>query len=110
MAHTRKCPQCGALVAGTRSVCPRCETGMETPKQWDDMKQSRSVREEKRHAANVRMRNSGAGLFIMGILLLSRGIDDKANTLTSIGSIGIIFIVFGTICFLWGWKLMELEK
>ena len=85
MAHTRKCPQCGALVAGTRSVCPRCETGMETPKQWDDMKQSRSVREEKRHAANVRMRNSGAGLFIMGILLLSRGIDDKANTLGCAG-------------------------
>ncbi len=83
---------------------------MRTPKQWNDPKQSRNVREEKRHAANVRMRNSGAGLFVMGILLLSRGIDAQANTLTSIGSIGVLFIVFGTICFLWGWKLLELEK
>ena len=47
---------------------------MEMPKQWDDTSQSRSVREEKRHAANVRMRNSGVGLFVMGILLLSRGL------------------------------------
>jgi len=83
---------------------------MRKSQQWDDPNQSQNVREEKRHAANVRMRNSGAGLFVIGILLLSRGIDAKANTLTSIGSIGVLFIVFGTICFLWGWKLLELEK
>tara|TARA_Y100000588_G_C14235852_1_gene917272 strand:- start:2190 stop:2441 length:252 start_codon:yes stop_codon:yes gene_type:complete len=83
---------------------------MDAPQQWDDTNQSRSVREEKRHAANVRMRNSGAGLFVVGILLLSRGIDAKANILTPIGSIGILFIVIGTVCFLWGWKLLELEK
>jgi len=81
---------------------------MAQPRNWDDRKQSRSVREEKRHAANTRMRNSGVGLFIVGILLLSRGVD--ANTLTPIGSIGVLFIVFGTICFLWGWKLIQLEK
>tara|TARA_Y100000588_G_scaffold390685_1_gene496906 strand:- start:881 stop:1021 length:141 start_codon:yes stop_codon:yes gene_type:complete len=46
----------------------------------------------------------------MGILLLSRGLDAKANTLTPIGSIGILFIVIGTVCFLWGWKLLQLEK
>ena len=108
MAHTRKCPQCGTPVAGTRSVCPRCEAGIDVPKQWDDTNQCRSVREEKRHAAIVRMRNSGAGLFIMGILLLSRGFD--ANALTPIGSVGILFIVIGTVCFLWGWKLLQLEK
>jgi hypothetical protein len=56
------------------------------------------------------MRNSGVGLFIVGILLLSRGVDANANTLTPIGSIGVLFIVFGTICFLWGWKLIQLEK
>ncbi len=77
---------------------------------WDDRKQSRSVREKKRHAGNVRMRNSGVGLFIVGILLLSRGVDANLNTLTPIGSIGVLFIVFGTICFLWGWKLIQAEK
>ena len=83
---------------------------MAQPRNWDDQEESRSTREGKRHAANARMRNSGAGLFIIGILLLSRGVDDNANTLTSIGAIGILFIVFGTICFLWGWKLVQLEK
>ena len=83
---------------------------MAQPRNWDDQKQSRSTREGKRHAANARMRNSGAGLFIIGILLLSRGVDGNANTLTSIGAIGILFIVFGTICFLWGWKLVQVEK
>ena len=83
---------------------------MAQPRNWDDQEQGRSTREEKRHAANARMRNSGAGLFIIGILLLSRGVDSNANTLTTIGAIGILFIVFGTICFLWGWKLIQLEK
>ncbi len=83
---------------------------MAQPRNWDDQEQSRSVREKKRHAANTRMRNSGAGLFIVGVLLLSRGVDANANTLTSIGAVGILFIVFGTICFLWGWRLVQLEK
>ena len=68
------------------------------------------MRERKRHAANTRMRNSGAGLFILGILFLSRGIDAKASTLTSVGAVGVFFIVFGTISFLWGWKLIQMEK
>ena len=83
---------------------------MTQTRDWDDQEQSRSVREEKRHAANARMRTSGAGLFIVGILLLSRGVDDNAKTLTPIGAIGILFIVLGTICFLWGWRLIQLEK
>ena len=83
---------------------------MTQTRDWDDQKQSRSVRDEKRHAANARMRNSGIGLFIVGILLLSRGVEVQANTLTPIGAIGILFIVFGTICFLWGWRLIQLEK
>lgn len=110
VAHTHKCPQCGSPVSGTRAVCPRCEGAMAQPRNWDDRKQSCSVREEKRHAANTRMRNSGVGLFIMGILLLSRGVEASTNTLTPIGSIGVLFIVFGTICFLWAWRLIQLEK
>ena len=83
---------------------------MTQTRDWDDQEQSRSVRDEKRHAANARMRNSGVGLFIVGIILLSRGVEVQANTLTSIGAIGILFIVSGTICFLWGWRLIQLEK
>ena len=83
---------------------------MAQPRNWDDQEQSRSVREGKRHAANARMRNSGVGLFIVGVLLLSRGVDANANTLNSIGAVGILFIVFGTICFLWGRRLVQLEK
>ena len=61
-------------------------------------------------AANMRMRNSGIGLFIMGVLLLSQGVDGAANRLTPVGAMGVLFIVVGTICFLWGWKLNQLEK
>ena len=110
MAHTRKCPQCGTPVVGTRSVCPRCQGGMQESHRWDDPQERRSAREEKLHAANVRMRNSGIGLFIMGVLLLSQGVDGAANRLTPVGAMGVLFIVVGTICFLWGWKLNQLEK
>lgn len=110
MAHTHKCPQCGSSVAGMRSVCPRCEAEVRVPRRWDDSEDSRSSREEKRHAANVRMRNSGLGLFVLGVLLLSRGVDDAIQRLTPVGAMGILFIVVGTICFLWGWRLIQLEK
>ena len=83
---------------------------MEESHRWDDPLYRRSAREEKRHAANMRMRNSGIGLFIMGVLLLSRGVDGPANRLTPVGAMGVLFIVVGTICFLWGWKLNQLEK
>ena len=63
--HTRKCPKCGSPASGTRTVCPRCAGAMTQPRNWDDQEQSRSTREGKRHAANTRMRNSGAGLFII---------------------------------------------
>ena len=83
---------------------------MEESHRWDDPLDRRSAREEKLHAANVRMRNSGIGLFIMGVLLLSQGVDGAANLLTPVGAMGVLFIVVGTICFLWGWKLNQLEK
>ena len=83
---------------------------MEETHRWDNPLDRRSAREEKRHAANVRMRNSGIGLFIMGVLLLSRSVDGAANLLTPVGAMGVLFIVVGTICFLWGWKLLKLDK
>ena len=56
------------------------------------------------------MRNSGALLFVVGIVLMSRGVDAEANTLTPFGSIGVLCIIFGTIIFLWGWKLLQMGK
>ena len=62
---------------------------------------------KKLHAANVRMRNSGIGLFIMGVLLLSQGVDGTAKRLWERWAFSCSV---GTICFLWGWKLNQLEK
>jgi len=77
---------------------------------WDDPSQSQSARKKKLRATNARMRNSGALLFVVGIILMSRGVDAEANTLTPFGSIGVLCIVFGTIMFLWGWKLLQMGK
>ena len=83
---------------------------MEESHRWDDPLDRRSAREEKRHAANILMPNSGLGLLLMGVLLLGRGVDGSANRLTPVGAMGVLFIVVGTVCFLWGWKLNQLEK
>ena len=93
-----------------RDMCPRCDASVAEGPRWDDPSQSLSTRKKKLRATNVRMRNSGALLFIVGIILMSRGVDDEANTLTPFGSIGVLCIIFGTIIFLWGWKLLQMEK
>ncbi len=110
MARTRKCPQCGMDVVNPREVCPRCDSSMAKEPRWDDPSQSLSARKKKLRATNVRMRNGGALLFIVGIVLISRGVDAEANSLTPMGSIGVLCIIFGTIVFLLGWKLIQMEK
>ena len=110
MARTRNCPQCGMAVVKPRDVCPRCDASVVEGPRWDDSSQSLSTRKKKLRATNVRMRNSGALLFVVGIVLLSRGVDAEANTLTPFGSICVLCIILGTIMFLWGWKLLQMEK
>ena len=105
MAHTRKCPKCGSAVVKTRATCPRCESSLAEGPRWDDPEQSRDRREGKLHAANKRMRNSGAGLFVVGIVLMSQSGETKQFL-----SLGVFFIVIGTTMFLWGWKLLQMEK
>ena len=97
-------------VVKPREVCPRCDASVTEGPRWDDPSQSVSTRKKKLHATNIRMRNSGALLFVVGIVLMSRGVDAEANTLTSFGSIGVLCIIFGTIIFLWGWKLLQMGK
>ena len=110
MTRTRKCPQCGMAVVKPRDVCPRCEAPLAEGPRWDDPSQTRSAREKKLRSTNARMRNSGALLFVVGIVLMSQGVDAEANTLTPFGSIGVLCIIFGTIVFLWGWKLLQMGK
>ena len=97
-------------VVKSRDVCPRCDTSLAEGPRWDDPSQSISARKKKLRATNTRMRNSGALLFVVGIILMSRGVDAEANTLTPFGFIGVLFIIFGTIVFLWGWKLLQMGK
>ena len=66
---------------------------------WGDPSKSRDRREKKLRAANVRMRNSGALLFGVGIIMMAQG-----GKLGKLLIIGVISIVIGTILFLWGWK------
>ena len=89
----------------TRATCPRCESSLAEGPRWDDPEQSRDRREGKLHAANKRMRNSGAGLFVVGIVLMSQSGETKQFL-----SLGVFFIVIGTTMFLWGWKLLQMEK
>jgi hypothetical protein len=72
---------------------------------WDDPSQSRDQRKKKLRAANVRMRNSGAMLFGVGIILMAQG-----REMGKFMIIGVISIVIGTIMFLWGWKLLQVGK
>ncbi len=97
-------------VVKPRNVCPRCDASLTEGPRWDDPSQNLSAREKKLRATNTRMRNGGALLFVLGIILMSRGMDAEANTLTPIGSIGVFCIIFGTIIFLWGWKLLQERK
>jgi hypothetical protein len=97
-------------VVKPRDVCPRCEAPLAEGPRWDDPSQTRSAREKKLRSTNVRMRNSGVLLFVVGIALMSQGVDAEANTLTPFGSIGVLCIIFGTIIFLWGWKLLQTGK
>jgi uncharacterized OB-fold protein len=105
MARTRKCPNCGAVVVKTRDTCPHCQSSMAAAPRWDDPSQSRAKREGKLRAANIRMRNSGAVLFGVGILLMTQG-----ERIGKLVIIGVISIVIGTILFLWGWKLLQVGK
>ena len=110
MAHTRKCPECGTAVGGSRADCPRCSGDLNPSRQWDDPNETQSKRAERRHAANVRMRNSGAIMFVVGIIFLSQGVDVEANRLSALGAFGVGFIVLGTVTFLIGLKLLQVEK
>jgi predicted RND superfamily exporter protein len=51
------------------------------------------------------MRNSGAMLFGVGIILMAQG-----REMGKFMIIGVISIVIGTIMFLWGWKLLQVGK
>jgi predicted nucleic acid-binding Zn ribbon protein len=97
-------------VVNPREVCPRCDASMVKGPRWDDPSQSLSARKKKLRATNIRMRNSGAMLFVVGIILMSRGVDSEANSLSPFGAIGVLCIIFGTIIFLWGWKLLQMRK
>lgn len=72
---------------------------------WDDPSQSRAQRAKKLRGANVRMRNSGAMLFGVGILLMTQG-----REMGKLLILGVLSIVIGTVLFLWGWKLLQMEE
>jgi len=105
MRQTRKCPACGSAVVKTRETCPHCEALLAECPRWDDPSRSRSQREDKLRTANSRMRNSGAMVFVAGIIFMSQG-GKNAKLLP----LGILLIVIGTVVFLWGWKLMQADK
>lgn len=89
----------------SREVCPHCEAPLTEVPRWDDPSRSRSQREDRVRSANTRMRNSGAIVFVAGIVFMS-----QSGKTPKLMPLGVLLIVIGTVVFLWGWKLVQADK
>jgi len=93
----------------SRSACPHCAAPKVEAARWVDPAEPAPAREGRVRAANNRMRNGGALLFLVGILLMSQGFSAEGQ-ITTIGGVGVLFIVVGTIAFLFGIKLSQVRR
>jgi len=109
MGRTRKCSGCGAEVVKSRTICPHCSAPREEEPRWVDPSENADAREGRVRAANNRMRYGSTLLFLLGILLMSQGFTAEGN-FTSIGGVGVFFIVIGTIAFLFAFKLAQKRR
>jgi len=109
MGRTRKCPECGTEMVKSRSACPHCAVPKAEAPRWVDPAENADARAGRVRSANTRMRYGGALLFVLGILLMSQGFTAEGN-ITAIGGVGVLFIVIGTIAFLFAIKLAQVRR
>jgi len=110
MARTRKCPECKRTVLADRELCPYCDAPRPEPRRWADPERGTSPSTDGRRLALVRMRNGGVVMFLFGIVLMANGVaSEPAPHLKPIGGVGVVFIILGTVSYLWSWKMLRNE-
>ncbi len=83
---------------------------MPDPPRWADPDRDNPCATDRRRLALRRMRNGGFCMFFFGIVLMSQGVASvPAPHLKPVGGVGVVFIVLGTIGYLWGWKMLRDE-
>ena len=108
MARTRKCPICKRTVLADREQCPHCDAPRPEPQRWADPDRDNPSGFNRRRLALRRMRNGGVVMFLFGIVLMANGVaHEPAPHLKPIGGVGVLFIILGTVSYLWSWKILR---
>ena len=108
MARTRKCPICKRTVLADRENCPYCDAPRPDPHRWADSDRDNPSGPDRRRLALCRMRNGGVVMFLFGIVLMANGmVPEPTPHLNPIGGVGVIFIILGTVSYLWSWKMLR---
>jgi len=111
MARSRKCPECKRTVLADREQCPHCNAPKTAPKSWGnlDAKGAGNLSgTDHRRQALYRMRNGGVVMFVFGIILMANGVvPGPTPQLKPIGGVGVIFIILGTVSYLWSWNTLR---
>ncbi len=108
MARTRKCPICKCTVLADRENCPYCDAPRPDPHRWGDPDRDNPSGPDRRRLALCRMRNGGVVMFLFGIVLMANGmVPEPTPHLNPIGGVGVIFIILGTVSYLWSWKMLR---
>ena len=110
MARSRKCPSCKRTVIAGRDNCPHCDAPRSVPPRWADPDRDNPSAPDRRRLALRRMRNGGVVMFLFGIVLMTNGVvPEPAPHLKPIGGVGVLFIILGTVSYLWSWKMLRHE-
>ena len=101
MARTRKCPICKRTVLADRENCPHCDAPRPESQRWTDPDRDNPSAPDRRRLALCRMRNGGVVMFLFGM------VPEPTPHLNPIGGVGVIFIILGTVSYLWSWKMLR---
>ena len=83
---------------------------MPDPPRWADPDRDNPSAPDRRRLALRRMRNGGFCMFIFGIILMANGVASEPTPhLKPIGGMGVLFIILGTVSYLWSWKSLRGE-
>ena len=83
---------------------------MPDPPRWADPDRDNPSTIDRRRLALRRMRNGGFCMFIFGIILMANGVASAPTPhLKPIGGMGVLFIILGTVSYLWSWKSLREE-
>lgn len=83
---------------------------MPDPPRWADPDRDNPSAPDRRRLALRRMRNGGVVMFLFGIVLMANGVASEPTPhLKPTGGMGVLFIILGTVSYLWSWKSLREE-